>query len=50
MFYSGFFLLVCVDTDDSKARVLGHTLGKDSLSAEVQRVADHNANVRHVDE
>ncbi len=35
---------------DSKARVLGHTPGKDSLSAEVQRVADHNAKMRHIDE
>lgn len=30
-----------------QARALGHAPGKDSLSAEVQSLADHNAQVRH---
>ncbi|KAL2136232.1 hypothetical protein VTI74DRAFT_4862 [Chaetomium olivicolor] len=30
-----------------EARVLGHAPGKDSLSAEVQSIADHNAQSQH---
>ncbi|AEO63050.1 4cbd3ea9-f4db-4780-bb41-23d9bd7e8161 [Thermothielavioides terrestris] len=33
-----------------EARALGHPLGKDSLSAEVQHIAEHNAKMRHIDE
>ncbi|KAK4238275.1 hypothetical protein C8A03DRAFT_15254 [Achaetomium macrosporum] len=33
-----------------EARALGHPPGKDSLSAEVQHIADHNAQMRHIDE
>ncbi len=33
--------------DGEQTRVLGHAPGKDSLSAEVQSIADHNAATRH---
>ncbi|KAK4152015.1 hypothetical protein C8A00DRAFT_44878 [Chaetomidium leptoderma] len=32
-----------------EARVLGHAPGKESMSAEVQSLADHNAQARHVE-
>ncbi|KAK4122085.1 hypothetical protein N657DRAFT_621208 [Parathielavia appendiculata] len=34
----------------AQARALGHEPGKASFSAEVQAIADHNAQMRHVDD